>query len=170
MGRCLVEDIDPDSPGCEMWWYKGNAHSSSGVDLGYVPSSCNMAVWFSGSLNRQLLDNGTVNSYKDRRVFTIYRNGVTTINGTKANPCFYGDFLGDWREEIIQPTSDNTALRIFSTWYPTEYQFPYLMSDHIYEMSALNQNIGYNQPTHTSYYIGSDLIENKEIRKHCSSK
>ena len=36
------------------------------------------------------------------------------------------------------------------------------MSDHIYEMSALNQNIGYNQPTHTSYYIGSDLIENKE--------
>lgn len=170
VGRCLVADIDPDSPGCEMWWYKGNAHSSSGVDLGYVPSSCNMAVWFSGSLNRQLLDNGTVNSYKDGRVFTIYRYGVTTINGTKANPCFYGDFLGDWREEIIQPTSDNTALRIFSTWYPTEYQFPYLMSDHIYEMSALNQNIGYNQPTHTSYYIGSDLIENKEIRKHCSSK
>lgn len=38
VGRCLVADIDPDSPGCEMWWYKGNAHSSSGVDLGYVPS------------------------------------------------------------------------------------------------------------------------------------
>ena len=67
VGRCLVADIDPDSPGCEMWWYKGNAHSSSGVDLGYVPSSCNMAVWFSGSLNRQLLDKGTVNSYKDGR-------------------------------------------------------------------------------------------------------
>lgn len=46
-------------------------------------------------------------------------------------------------------TSDNTELRIFSTWYPTEYSFPYLMSDHIfiYYMGLLNQNIGYNQPT-----------------------
>ena len=68
-------------------------------------------------------------------------------------------FWGDWREEIIQPTSDNTELRIFSTWYPTEYRFPCLMSDHVYAMSALNQNIGYNQPTHTGYYLGSDLLK-----------
>ena len=29
---------------------------------------------------------------------SIYHNcyGVTTINGTKPNPCYYGDFLGDW--------------------------------------------------------------------------
>lgn len=30
------------------------------------------------------------------------------------------------------------------------------MTDHIYEMSAINQNIGYNQPTHIGYYLGSD--------------
>ena len=33
------------------------------------------------------------------------------------------------------------------------------MSDHVYAMSALNQNIGYNQPTHTGYYLGSDLLK-----------
>ena len=31
------------------------------------------------------------------------------------------------------------------------------MSDNVYEMSALNENIGYNQPTHIGYYLGSDL-------------
>ncbi len=159
VGRCMVADIDPDSPGCEMWWYKGNAHSPSGVDLGYAPTSCNMAIWWSGSLNRQLLDRSTIDAPLSGRVFTLYRYDVTTINGTKANPCFYGDFLGDWREEVIQPTTDNTELRVFSTWYPCDYRFDYLMSDHVYEMSALNQNIGYNQPTHTSYYLGSDIIK-----------
>jgi len=159
VGRALIADIDPESPGCEMWWYKSNAHSPSGTDLGYAPKSCNMAIWFSGSLNRQLLDKSTIESVKEGRVFTIYRYDVTTINGSKSNPCFYGDITGDWREEVIQVTTDNTELRIFSTWYPTEYKFPYLMSDHVYEMSAVNQNIGYNQPTQLGYYLGSDLIK-----------
>ncbi len=37
------------------------------------------------------------------------------------------------------------------------------MTDHVYEMSALNQNIGYNQPTHTGYYLGSDYNNDEEI-------
>lgn len=165
VGRALVADIDPDSPGCEMWWYQGNAHSPNGKDLGYAPKSCNMAIWFSGSLNRQLLDRSTIESVKDGRVFTIYRYDVTTINGSKSNPCFYGDITGDWREEVIQVTTDNTELRIFSTWYPSDYKFPYLMSDHVYEMSAINQNIGYNQPTQLGYYLGSDLIKNRSQKR-----
>ena len=31
------------------------------------------------------------------------------------------------------------------------------MTDHCYWMSCLNQNIGYNQPTNTGYYLGSDI-------------
>ncbi len=155
MGRCLVADIDPESPGCEMWWYKGNVHSATGRDLGYAASSYNMAIWFDGTLNRQLYDRSTIHAPKEEkgRVFTLYRYDVVTINGTKENPCFYGDLWGDWREEVIQVTDDNKELRIFTTWYPTEYKLPYLMSDHLYEMSALNQNIGYNMPTQLGYYL-----------------
>lgn len=36
------------------------------------------------------------------------------------------------------------------------------MTDHCYWMSALNENIGYNQPTHTGYYLGSDLKNDAE--------
>ena len=158
-GRALIADIDPTSPGCEMWWYQSNAHSVSGEDLGYTPSSCNMAIWFDGGLNRQLLNGATINRHNDgSRPFTVYRYDAIKINGTKENPSWYGDFLGDWREEIIYPDSTRTKnLKIFSTWYPTEYGFPWLMTDHIYEMSALNQNVGYNMPTQLGYYLGSDL-------------
>lgn len=162
IGRALIADIDADSPGCEMWWYGSNAYSIDGVDLGYKPGSCNMAIWFSGFLNRQLLDAGAISGAKtDKgRVFTIYKYEVSTINSTKSNPCFYGDILGDWREEVIMVARDNSELRLFSTWYPCDYKFPYLMSDHVYEMSAINQNVGYNMPTQLGYYLGSDLISN----------
>ena len=168
-GRAMVADIDPNSPGCEMWWYKGNARNGqTKEDLGYQPLSCNMAIWFSGELNRQLLNGTTIDygvgfpqsSAADaklvNRVLTSGQYGTTYINGTKNNPCWYGDILGDWREEVIWPMSDNSAICIFSTWFPTEYAYPWLMTDHVYEMSSLNQNIGYNQPNHLGYYLGSD--------------
>ena len=72
--------------------------------------------------------------------------------------------LGDWREELIFPdTTFTKELRIFSTWYPTEHSFPWLMTDHVYHMSAINQNIGYNMPTQLGYYLGSDLTSDDDI-------
>lgn len=168
MGRAMIADIDPKSPGCEMWWYKSTVRDINGNELpsdrnGY-PGSTNFAIWFDGSLNRQVFTGTKIDSRSKGRVFTIYRYDVEHINGTKENPCFYGDILGDWREELIFPTYGKTQeLRVFSTWIPTNHRIPWLMTDHIYEMSALNQNIGYNQPTHTGYYLGSDYAADEEI-------
>ena len=56
---------------------------------------------------------------------------------------------------------DNTKLtdiKIFSTWYPSEYKLPYLMSDRTYMMQCIHQNVGYNQPNHVgAYYLGTDM-------------
>ena len=172
VGRCMIADIDPDSPGCEAWCYRSTVHSYDGKDLGYPYRSCNFGIWWTGSLNRQLLDGTQIDqlnveekrsgSYGSNgpwdRVFTVYRYDVSAINGSKNNPCYAGDFLGDWREEIIYPCG-NSEIRIFSTWYPSGHRFPYLLSDHTYHMSAVNQNIGYNQPNHLGYYLGSDMDE-----------
>jgi rhamnogalacturonan endolyase len=117
-----------------------------------------MAVWFDGNLSRQLIEDNIIQSPKYGRTFTMYRYSETFINGTKSNPSWYGDIFGDWREEIILPDATRLAdIKIFSTWYPTSHKFPWLMTDHCYWMSCLNENIGYNQPTNTGYYIGSDL-------------
>lgn len=163
MGRAMVADIDPASPGCELWWYRSSVFSNSGEELGAYPESCNFAVWFDGSLSRQLFTANKIDSYTQGRVFTIYRYDMAYINGTKENASFVGDILGDWREELIFPDATKVKdLKIFSTWIPTAHRFPWLMTDHIYHLSALNQNIGYNQPTHLGYYLGSDLVGDSE--------
>ncbi|MBR3068105.1 MAG: hypothetical protein IKG77_10220, partial [Prevotella sp.] len=95
--------------------------------------------------------------------FTMYRYSETFINGTKSNPAWYGDLVGDWREEVILPDATRLHdLKIFSTWYPTTHKFPWLMTDHCYWLSCLNENIGYNQPTNLSYYLGTDLKSDLE--------
>lgn len=170
MGRCMVADIDPNSPGCEFWWAGSNAYSNTGTkDLGYKPSSCNMGIWFDGGLTRQLINapsngGGTISNEQNGRVFTVYRWDTRFINGSKANPSWYGDMLGDWREEFIVP--DGTLvdhLKLFSTWYPTTHRIPWLMTDHTYKMQAIHEQVGYNQPTHTGYYLGSDRKSDTEI-------
>lgn len=185
VGRCMVADIDPDNPGCEYWGSTGGMiySCSTGANLGKTPPttighsasnpaySYNMGIWWSGSLNRQMLDghvtrgaeNGKgeplVISYTDGRLFMGSTFSVSSNNDSKANPCFYGDIWGDWREEMIFPSSDYTELRIFTTDFETNYRIRPLMEDHIYRMSAAHQNIGYNQPTHTGFYLGSDKTD-----------
>ena len=122
-----------------------------------------MGIWFDGSLTRQLLNGTTISNDRDGgRVFTIYRYSVASINGSKTNPSWYGDFLGDWREEVILPDATLLEdLKIFSTWYTTSHKFPWLMTDHTYHMSSLNQNIGYNQPNNLSYFLGTGMDRSK---------
>ena len=118
-----------------------------------------------------MLDRGYVTEYiadnggSGNRIFLKEDYGVTTGQGTKNNPVFYGDFWGDWREEMIYVTPDYTELRIFTTNIETKYRFRPLMYDHVYRLSATHENVGYNQPTHPGFYIGSDLLkdENMEI-------
>ena len=167
VGRCMVADVDPDSPGCEYWSSEpdGVMYSCKGNELTgkRAPiakggdTSYNMTIWWSGSLNRQMLDYLVIHSYTDGRLFNGSDWGVKTASGTKNNACFYGDIWGDWREEVIFVDENDTVLRIFTTDFETDYRFHPLIVDHLYRLSATHQNIGYNQPTHPGYYIGSDL-------------
>ncbi|WP_371328261.1 hypothetical protein [Pedobacter sp. ok626] len=62
-----------------------------------------------------------------------------------------------WREEVVFRTSDNKSLRIYSTTIPTEHRMYTLMHDSQYRLSIAWQNDGYNQPPHTSFYIGKGM-------------
>lgn len=178
MGRAIIGDFHPDFYGCEMFQYEASGpkklYDIDGNYTGYdVNTAPNMAIWFTGSLNRQTYNGNTIdhaftyNSVNGNsnctRVLTLnsVHFDVTTINSTKSNPCWYGDIMGDWREEIIMPSQDLQSILIFSSWFYTEYKIPYLMSDHVYKMSAMNQHVGYNQPNHVGYYLGSDMFDNK---------
>jgi rhamnogalacturonan endolyase len=170
-GRCMVADVDPTSPGCEFWKFGNELFSQNGNPLYNAEgkrkeeSGSNAGIWFDGYLSRQLIDapskgGGIINSFSHGRTFTIYRYDTQFINGTKANPGWYGDMLGDWREEVIVPSGDKlTDIKIFSTWYPTEHRIPWLMTDHTYYMQCIHEQVGYNQPTNVGYYMGSDQTD-----------
>ena len=167
MGRCLVGDFLPQYPGCEFFYYQGNYIQQDGTETSIntkgQKGGCGMAIWFDGSLSRQLIEDNIIHSPANGRTFTMYRYNETFINGTKSNPSWYGDLVGDWREEVILPDQSRVQdLKIFSTWYPTTHKFPWLMADHTYWLSALNENIGYNQPTNLGYYLGTDLKSDAE--------
>ena len=76
-----------------------------------------------------------------------------TNNDTKGTPCYQGDILGDWREEIIMRTADNN-IRIYSTPTSTSYRIPTLWADHQYRNAMVWQMCGYNQTPHVSYFLG----------------
>ena len=166
-GRCMVADVNPNSPGCEFWKYGNELFDQDGNPLmnnegsaRAKESSCNAGIWFDGYLCRQMIDGGIINSYSHGRTFTIYRYDISFNNSTKSNPGWYGDMLGDWREEVILPDATKLKdIKVFSTWYPTTLRIPYLMSDHTYKMQTIHEQVGYNQPTNVGYYIGSDQKE-----------
>ena len=78
-------------------------------------------------------------------------------NGTKATPCLSADILGDWREEVIWRTSDNTALHIYTTTTPATNRFYTLMHDPQYRLAIAWQNVAYNQPPHPGFYLGDGM-------------
>jgi len=67
------------------------------------------------------------------------------------------DLFGDWREEIVSRTPDSSALRISTTVDLTEHRLRTLQSDPVYRLGVAWQNTGYNQPPHTSYFLGQGM-------------
>jgi rhamnogalacturonan endolyase len=164
-GRGLALDIDPRYPGYECWVAgagitgmfdcKGNKISDS-------TPACNMGIYWDGDLLSEILNGTNVDKWD-------HKNGVTQKlvnaadyecvrnNGTKSNPVLSADIFGDWREEVIYRTKDNKELRIFSTTIPTTYRFYTFMHDPHYRLSIAWQNVAYNQPPHTGFFMGEGM-------------
>jgi len=157
-GRGVAENIDPVNPGAEMWWSGSNGlYNIKGQKIGDNPPSTNFLIWWDGDFTRELLDGNHIDKYKVGRIFTA--EGCTSNNGTKSTPALSADILGDWREELIERTTDNKELRIFSTTIPTSHRMYTLMHNPQYRVSIAWQNVGYNQPPHLNFYLGEDMKE-----------
>jgi rhamnogalacturonan endolyase len=158
IGRGLTADIDPRYPGEEMWAGPIGLRDCKGNKIGPAPRATNFAIWWDGDLPRELLDRNQIFKwiYETATLTTIFTaEGCVSNNGTKATPCLSADLFGDWREEVIFRSADNKELRIFSTTIPTDHRFVTLMQDRQYRLSVAWQNVGYNQPPHPSFFLGS---------------
>jgi rhamnogalacturonan endolyase len=159
-GRAVSADITAKFRGAECWVAggatSGGPWTCKGVSMGMAaPQSVNFLAWWDGDLLRELLNGTQIDKYEGGRLLTA--TGCSSNNSTKSTPNLSGDFFGDWREEVMWRTADNTALRIYSTTIPTNYKFRTLMHDPQYRVAIAWQNTGYNQPPHVSYFLGDGM-------------
>jgi rhamnogalacturonan endolyase len=166
VGRGVALDIDPRHRGYEMWasgqgltglWnVKGEQVSDR------KPRSCNFGVWWDGDLLRELLDGNRISKWnwqESSETRLVTAESCESNNSTKSTPCLCADILGDWREEVLWRTTDGKELRIYTTTIPTEHRLYTLMHDPIYRLSVAYQNVGYNQPTQTGFYLGDGMSQ-----------
>lgn len=156
VGRGVAANIDSSRVGAQMWWSGDpNLYDIKGNIIGEAPREKNFLIWWDGDLSREILDRNRITKYRKGLIFEA--EGATSNNGTKATPALSGDILGDWREELILRSEDNSELRIYATTIPTTFRMPTLMQDSQYRLSIAWQNVGYNQPPHPSFYLGTGM-------------
>ncbi|CAF2135044.1 unnamed protein product [Rotaria magnacalcarata] len=163
IGRAMAADVDPRHKGLEVWGASGGLYNCKGIQIAPNRPSMNFGIWWDGDLSRELLDGTKLDKWDysrntTSRLFTFYQHsGATDSNGSKANPALVADLLGDWREEVIYRSYDNTKLLLFTTVIPTNTRIYTLMHDPQYRVAVAWQNSAYNQPPHPGFYLGTNM-------------
>ncbi len=177
VGRGVMDNLDDSyakthANALSLAWtsYHDYAYGVDGSEVAAKPSlSANFLVFWDGDLGREILDGNKLGKYNASTGETsrFFEGKSSTLSGgtnnyTKSNPALVADIWGDWREEIILPIGKSKDqipyLRIYTSTLPTEYRLTTLMHDSQYRLSVAWQNVAYNQPTHTSYYVGSAAL------------
>ena len=171
IGRGIMDNVDDEyalsSGNLSLFWSVAadDIYNQAGEKVGNIPNTNgsnmeNFAVYWDGDLGRELLDGNKLVKYSIKsgteRIYYDSKNSTlpgSINNSTKSNACLTADLFGDWREEIVLRYGD--GVRIYFSTIPTDYRLTTLMHDSQYRCAIAWQNVGYNQPPHTSYYIGS---------------
>ena len=168
-GRCLIGNFSSTIPGCLGRSVSTGLISSvkdvvvadgpTGNNDGLFWSHLNFRTYWDGDLGDEILDSpGTEGApaiwdHENGRIFVSRDDeGASMNNDSKNNPCFQGDIIGDWREEIIVRWGTN--IRVYATGIGTNYSLPTLWNDHQYRQAMVWQMMAYNQPPHLSYFLG----------------
>ena len=161
--RCIIDNIKENEV------YMSGAHNyklydtkGEYIDEWYnkITTDINSLIYWDGDLQRELLDGTRIEKIENGVLFE--GKDVISINNTKNNAVLSADIFGDWREEVIYPTKNQTNLRVFTTTYETKYKINTLMHNPLYRIGVANQNVGYNISPHLDYYLEEDQLNNTE--------
>ena len=158
----------------QIWSAKNSARQSNGgTDFTTATSltgrntpSMNFRIFWDGDLYDNLLNGANITDWNGRNMSNIFSAGnydCVSINDTKANPSLQADLFGDWREEVVYPTTNGTALRVFSTTDTTDYKIKTLMQDPVYRSGVAAEQTAYNQPPHVGFYMGKEVFDTRTL-------
>lgn len=167
-GECL--DLDPSHLGWEMFstmdsyqLYDAKGNKIEGK-YGFFPTE---GIWWDGELDRERVDTPDGNGYnamivdwtKGRYIEMAKESGWTiqTTNGKRGK--FWGDIIGDWREELVLSRivdGVNTGIVGFTTDFATNINNIYcLQEDPHYRGDCTTK--GYYQSPDPAFYLGYDM-------------
>ncbi|MBN1515877.1 RICIN domain-containing protein [Candidatus Sumerlaeota bacterium] len=160
IGRGDVGDIDPRYSGYEAWSFSGvyNAPSNTLITSSY-PYPC-LRLWWDGDVLSEQFNDGKIEnwnysgSYVERQLTTW--NYQSATRSDRGAPLFYGDILGDWREELVMSNyEDYSRLIIFTSPIATDTRI-YTLAHNPYYRNDMTVK-GYMQSHHTDYYLGDGM-------------
>lgn len=161
MGRGSVGDMDPRYPGYEFHTFVESLYNVSGAPASTaMPSSYpNLRHWWDGDLLSENLDGRKFTKWDYVNQWEIRLYTAPWEYGNVVGPnCagFYGDILGDWREEVVYESFDQNYLAIYTTPIPTSYRIYTLPHNPKYRADMTVR--GYPQGHMLDYYLGSGML------------
>jgi hypothetical protein len=161
VGRGAAGDIDPRYNGWEVWSFQGIYNAPSNTKLTDEPNRPypNFRIWWDGdvlaeNLHDEKIEKWNYSSSTVSRLVTMWNFDGGTGSDRNA-PMFYGDILGDWREEVILVSPDFSKLVVFTTNVPTNTRLYTLAHNPAYRNCMTIK--GYMQSHLTDYYLGNGM-------------
>ena len=169
VGRGVISDMDAGHKGYEMFSTQPGIFNRKGEQIYTSRPFPPETIWWDADLGREFI--ATVGSTAEApaiskfnpsnpasltRLYTIYNEtppGVYQAYG--GRPAFWGDILGDWREELVCVANDNSELRIYTTKLDASSRIYTLMHNPQYRCQTTTK--GYVQSSYTDYYLGHNM-------------
>lgn len=169
VGRGIALDITSAHKGCEMYSTQPGIFNAKGQQIYASNVWAPEGLWWDGDLGREFIDgagsgalNPVINKFNAAtggtdRVWSMYSDwGSYSIEQAYGGrPAFWGDILGDWREELVFIQTDYSALRIYTTTNTASRRIYTLMHNPQYRCQATTK--GYVQASYVDYYLGHGM-------------
>ncbi|NQX02904.1 cellulosome protein dockerin type I, partial [bacterium] len=169
VGRGIALDLTAAHKGYEMYSTQPGIFSAKGEQIYANNLWAPEGLWWDGDLGREFIDgagSGALNPVIEKfnptsggadRLWSLYSdNGAySTHQAYGGRPAFWGDILGDWREELVLVASDYSELRIYTTAIAATNRLYTLMHNPQYRCQATTK--GYVQASYVDYYLGYNM-------------
>ena len=164
-GECM--DVDPDHLGWEMWSTMGGVYDAKGELIPDLTAPYpTEGIWWDSDPDREIVQTSDSHHnvyiqdfFKGRLIEIAKASGYRYITVYAKRAAFWGDIIGDWREELVLlHMEDGVCVGIagFSTDYGTDIDDIYcLQEDPAYRMQCTTK--GYYQSPNPGFYLGYDM-------------
>lgn len=167
VGRGTTLDLNASYRGCEMYSTQPGIFDAKGNQIYANNVWAPEALWWDADLLREFEDGAgsgalspVVNKFNPTtgvtdRIYTFYNEDGGCHQAYGGRAAFWGDILGDWREEVVVVANDFASLRIYTTKIPATNRIYCLMQNPQYRVQTTYK--GYYQASYVDYYLGADM-------------